>query len=145
MNNFCTDQDKIQEAFEKGIITPEDFAKWNGLNGYKKTLKKSVDNDEITKSTFATENAKADGFYFQRDRTSNTLKFRLYGSDFQPLDLFPKPIIKARQEQPLQRSQAGSLTDSTKRMMASADNLLTSTNELKRMVEESNRKMRIKK
>ncbi len=106
MTSFCTDPTQIKEAFNKGLITPEDYNAWLGSSGYKESLKKSLDNNEISATEFKIETEKASGLYWERDdQTKGVFRFVLKGANWQPIDLKQRKIQKARESQPLQTQQ----------------------------------------
>ena len=104
MVNFERDPEKIKAAYESGIITPQDCEKWQGVQGYKAMLKKSHDDSEISKSTFANEGEKVESYFFERDLSCNQFRFILKGVDFEPIDLFKQSeILKSMEQIPLKR------------------------------------------
>lgn len=122
MTNFCSDPIKIKEAFGKGIISEYDYNVWLGAQNYQVELKKSVDSEIISKTTYAQEIMKAGGVHFQRDwgtpgKVSERFRYKLVGN-FTPLDLVglrkskeDSLLKKATESQPIQKSSNISLKD----------------------------------
>ncbi len=146
MTNFCVNPDTIAEAFEKGIISESDYNSWLGTQGYKSQLKKSLDTSEITKQAYTNELSKANGVHWQRDLKSNTFKFILYGSDFQPIDLLTsREVRKSLEVAPIQRKQNLNSSHSRQSINSPVDSILKAGKDMKDFTEKMIQSMRSRK
>ena len=134
MKNYNNTDEEIKNGFESGIITEEDYNKWQGLKGYISMLQKSEEDGDISKAVFENEIAKAKGYYFERDKSFNTLRFTLHGpADHTPMDLFKqKEILKSIQNKPLQDKQQTRVDDSMKEINALADEICKMNEDMKK-------------
>lgn len=92
MVQFENDPERIQDAFNKQLITPEDYKKWQGLQGYSTALNKSLANDKISNAIFKSEQKNIQSFSWQRDFSEARLKFKLVGNDFNPINVLDASI-----------------------------------------------------
>ncbi|MFT3908064.1 MAG: hypothetical protein QM737_01450 [Ferruginibacter sp.] len=132
MTNFETNEQAIQEAYRKGLITDKDYNAWIGAKDYKKELKKSCDAFCITEGEMKSEIEKANGLYWYKNQSEYTLQFQLMGN-FQPINLQEKRMIKAQQSQPLQTQMPQRIKVDTglAKISELADKVLSESKELK--------------
>lgn len=133
MINFSTNPEQIKEAARTGVITEADYYKWLGLQNYSSMLQKSEKIGDISKSTYEKEIASTKGYYFERDRSHNTLKFTLHcPADHTPLDLIKThTVIKSIKHKPLQSSSKVNYNASLNKMNEAADKIWKLADEVK--------------
>lgn len=90
MTSYETNETTISKALADMIITPQDYALWRGVQGYKDKLKKANETNSIGAADYFSEQKKIGGVHWLRDTSTGKLNFKLVGANFKVFDLLNK-------------------------------------------------------